>query len=253
MLYYNHMPPKNTVLQLSAVTKKFNGLKAVDSLSLTIRPGEIFGLIGPNGSGKTTTIKMIAGLYRPDGGDVFVGGRDVVEYPTEAKRQIGYVPDEPTAYDRLTGREFLQFVGELFGLERGLRENRIDALLDSFGIRRLADGLFMGFSRGTKQKIVLCAALLHEPALLLIDEPMVGLDPQSVQVAKKLLRDYAARGGAIFLSTHTLSVAEDLCRRFGVLREGRLAAEGDLSDIRRAAALKEGTLEECYLRLLGSL
>jgi len=240
------------MLEIDSVSKKFNKLPAVQGLSLAIRQGEIFGLIGPNGSGKTTTIKMCVGIIRPSSGSVRIAGYDVVEYPTSAKKRLGYVPDDPVAYERLTGREFLEFVGELYGTERNLRESRIDVLLDSYGVRELADGLFMGFSRGMKQKITLCAALLHEPEMLFIDEPMVGLDPQSVRVTEKLLGDYARRGGAILLSTHTLSVAETMCHRFGLLQQGKLVAEGTLAAIRKKADLPEGTLEECYLRIVGA-
>jgi ABC-2 type transport system ATP-binding protein len=234
------------------VSKKFNKSPAVQGLSLAVRKGEIYGLIGPNGSGKTTTIKMCIGLIRPSSGSIRVAGYDVVDYPTSAKKRLGYVPDDPVAYERLTGREFLEFVGELYGMDRKLRENRIDALLDSYGVRDLADGLFMGFSRGMKQKITMCAALLHEPDMLFIDEPMVGLDPQSVRVTERLLTDFAGRGGAILLSTHTLPVAETICQRFGLLQQGRLIAEGPIAAIRKKAGLPEGTLEECYLRLVGA-
>ncbi len=244
----NSHPP----LEIDSVSKKFNKLTAVQELSLAVRKGEILGLIGPNGSGKTTTIKMCVGILRPSSGSIRVAGYDVVEYPTSAKKRLGYVPDDPIAYERLTGREFLEFIGELYGVDRKLRENRIDALLDSYGVRELADGLFMGFSRGMKQKITLCAALLHEPEILFIDEPMVGLDPQSVRVTERLLADFTKRGGAILLSTHTLSVAETVCQRFGLLQEGKLVAEGTLAALRKKADLTGGTLEECYLRIVGA-
>lgn len=236
-------------LEIKGLTKKFGGMTAVKNISLHVHPGEIYGLIGPNGSGKTTTIKTVAGLYRPNKGTVRVAGVDIVSSPTKAKRYIGYVPDDPSAYDRLTGREFLQFVGELFGMDRGMRDKKIDELLAHYHLGALADGYFEHYSRGTKQKISMLAALLHTPSLMLIDEPMVGLDPESVIVTKQLLRDFAHHGGSVVLSTHTLSIAEDLCHRFGVLVEGRIAAEGRLESLRKEAGLDRGDLEACYMRL----
>lgn len=235
------------------MTKKFGGRAAISGLTLQIDPGEIYGLIGPNGSGKTTTIKMIAGLYRPTKGSISIGGIDVAKTPTRAKRRIGYVPDDPAGYDRLTGREFLEFVGQLYGMERGARDRKIDELLERYDLGRLADGLFGRYSRGTKQKFSILAALLHAPSLLLVDEPMVGLDPASAVATEELFREFARAGGAILLSTHTLAVAEILCGRFGLLQEGRLAAEGTLVDLRARAGLGSGTLEECYLKLAAKL
>jgi len=237
----------NPVLEFKNVTKTFGSLVAVQDLSFVVRPGEIYGLIGPNGSGKTTTLKMIAGLYRPTSGTVLVQGFDAVAASNRAKEHIGFVPDDPMAYDRLTGREFLQFVGELFGMDRVLRDARIEELLGEFGIHGLADALFGGYSRGTKQKITIIAALMHEPELLLIDEPMVGLDPASARTVKRLLVNFAEKGGAILLSTHTLAIADEICGRFGVLKDGRLSVEGSKKQLLRRAKLEEGTLEDVYM------
>lgn len=236
-------------LSFNGVTKDFGSVRAVDDLSILLDAGKIFGLIGPNGSGKTTTLKMIAGLYRPTSGTILVNGIDAQERPTEVKRQVGYIPDDPVAYDRLTGREFLEFVGALYDIERGKRDARINGLLAAYGIGDLADGYFGKFSRGTKQKISTIAALMHEPSLLLIDEPMVGLDPRSIVVTKRLLRDYAAKGGAVLLSTHTLGIAEGLCDSFGILRKGKLVAQGSLAELREKAGMKRGSLESVFLRL----
>lgn len=236
-------------LSIKSLTKKFGGLTAVRDLSLEIAPGEIFGLIGPNGSGKTTTVKLVAGLYRPSRGAVTIGGADLAKAPSRAKAMLGYVPDDPGAYDRLTGREFLEFVGELYGLNRADRRPKIDALLARFGLGALADGQLGQYSRGTKQKISLLAALLHEPSLLIIDEPMVGLDPLSIRVTRQLLKDFAKRGGAVLLVTHTLPVAEDLCDRVGLLKEGRLAAQGTVRELLAQAGLTRGGLEAAYLKL----
>jgi ABC-2 type transport system ATP-binding protein len=230
-------------LDIKGVSKRFDGTAAVKNISLHLHPGEIYGLIGPNGSGKTTTLKMVAGLYRPDKGNT-------VASPTAAKKHIGFVPDDPSAYDRLTGREFLQFVGELFGMDRPSRDEQIETLLAQYHLQRLADGQFERYSRGTKQ---ILAALLHAPSLLLIDEPMVGLDPESARVTVRLLREFAHRGGSVLVSSHTLPVAEELCHRFGVLVEGRIVAEGRLAALRQEAGLASGDLESCYLRLVRNL
>lgn len=235
-------------LELRDATKSFGRTTAVHALRMSIDPGEIYGLIGPNGSGKTTTVKMAAGLHRPTSGSVRVKGVDISAMPTKAKRVIGYVPDDPSAYDRLSGREFMAFVGELFGMERGPRDARIESLLREYRIEGMVDGPFGSYSRGTKQKISILAALLHDPALLLVDEPMVGLDPESMIVTKRLLATFAANGGAVLLSTHSLPVADELCQRFGVLSGGTLIAEGTHGEL-AAKAGHAGTLEDIYLAL----
>lgn len=245
-------------LELKQVSKSFGPLKAVRRLSLKLEPGEIYGLIGPNGSGKTTTIKMIAGLYQQTAGTIQVMGYDTLERPTASKRHLGYIPDEPAAYDRLSGREFLEFVGRLWRMSDQDRNQRIDELLGAYGIERLATAPFGKCSRGTKQKISTCAALMHGPELILIDEPMVGLDPASAQVTKQLLRDAAQAGATVLISTHTLSVAEEICSRFGVLDRGRLVQQGALRELMHVAE-QQGVsfgrvpsgqrLEACYLAL----
>jgi ABC-2 type transport system ATP-binding protein len=243
----------NPVLEFKNVSKTFGKLTAVKDLSFVVRPGEIYGLIGPNGSGKTTTLKMIAGLYRPTEGAVFIQGNDVVEASARAKEHIGYIPDEPNAYDRLTGREFLQFVGELFDMDRKLRDTRIEELLGEFGIHDLAGGLFGSYSRGTKQKMSIIAAFLHEPELILIDEPMVGLDPASARIVKRMLADYAKDGGAVLLSTHTLPVADEICDKFGMLKEGVLDVEGSKKQLLRRAKMERGSLEDIYMALTATV
>lgn len=243
----------NPVLDINSVTKSFGKLDAVSDLSLVVRPGEVYGLIGPNGSGKTTTLNLVAGLYRPTLGRVTIQGYDIVAEPTNAKQHIGYVPDDPSAFARLTGREFLGLVGELFKMDRRERDEKIDLLLGEFKIHGLADGLYGNYSRGTKQKFSFIAALLHEPALLLIDEPMVGLDPASALTTKKLIRNFADSGGAVLLCAHTLTVAEDICNRFGVLVAGKLVAEGEKSVLMKQADLRSGSLEDIYISLTEDL
>jgi ABC-2 type transport system ATP-binding protein len=233
-------------LRLEHLTKTFPGRVAVDDLSLTVEPGEIYGLIGPNGSGKTTTVKLSTGLYRPTAGRVLVGGIDLHVEPQRAKQLIGYVPDEPFAYERMSGREFLHLVGELWGVPRERREARIEELAGGFRLGELLDGHVDHYSRGSRQKVALIAALLHDPALLVVDEPIVGLDPESAVRTRELLTTFAAGGGAVLLCTHTLSFAESVCRRVGMLRDGRLVVEGALAELRGQAA-GPASLEALYL------
>lgn len=234
-------------LRLHRLTKRFGPLVAVDDLSIEVRAGEIYGLIGPNGSGKTTTVKMLAGLYRPTGGRIEIAGVDLGREPERAKRALGYVPDEPFVYDKLSGREFLHLVGELYGIPRTERGARIERLLGLFPVTEVIDGYMERYSRGNKQKLVILASLLHEPRVLVIDEPIVGLDPESAIKTRGLLAAFARAGGAVFLSTHTLAFAESVCHRVGLLKAGRLVQEGDLETLRRAAASPGASLEALYL------
>lgn len=233
-------------LRLEHLTKQFPGRLAVDDLSLTVEPGEIYGLIGPNGSGKTTTVKLATGLYRPTSGRVFVGGIDLHAEPERAKQRIGYVPDEPFAYERMSGREFLHLVAELWSVPRERRDARIDELAGVFHLGELLDGHVDNYSRGNRQKVALIAALLHDPTLLVVDEPIVGLDPESAIRTRELLRRFVATGGSVLLCTHTLSFAESVCRRVGMLRNGRLVVEGAIADL-RGQVPGTASLEELYL------
>ena len=234
-------------IRLDGVTKRFGTLLAVRDLSLAVAPGEIYGLIGPNGSGKTTTVRMLTGLYRPTAGRITLAGADLLQAPVLAKRALGYVPDEPVVYDRLSGREFLQLMGELYGVPRARRAARIERLLELFPLSAVIDADTGRYSRGNKQKLTLLAALLHEPRVLVIDEPLVGLDPESVIAVREILHAFAAAGGAVLVCTHTLAFAETLCHRVGLLREGALVQEGDLPTLRRTAGLSAATLETLYL------
>lgn len=237
--------PRGIVLE--RLTKRFGGLTAVRDLSLRVAPGEVYGLIGPNGSGKTTTVRMLTGLYRPTTGRIVVDGTDLLAAPEAAKRAMGYVPDEPFVYERLSGREFLHLMGELYGVPRAVRAARIERLLGIFPLASVIDTLTGSYSRGNKQKLTILAALLHEPRVLVIDEPIVGLDPESAITTRELVRAFAAAGGAVLLCTHTLAFAEAVCHRLGLLRDGVLVQEGDLAGLRRAAALPEASLEALYL------
>jgi ABC-2 type transport system ATP-binding protein len=240
------------MLTLDRLTKRFGARVAVDSLSLQVKAGEVYGLIGPNGSGKTTTVKMVTGLYRPTDGHVRVGSHDLGADPEAAKRLIGYIPDEPFVYEKMSGREFLHLVGELYGVPRQERTSKIARMLELYNLGGIVDGYMESYSRGNKQKLAVLASLLHDPKLLVVDEPIVGLDPESAIRTRDLLKSFAARGGAVLLCTHTLAFAEAVCHRVGLLKDGRLIQEGDLSGLRQAAGLPTGSLEALYLHFTNS-
>ncbi|RKZ28626.1 ABC transporter ATP-binding protein [bacterium] len=210
------------MIEMTGLTKRFGKTLAVDSLDLTIDRGELFGFLGPNGAGKTTTIKMITGLVKPTSGSVEVDGHDVQSEPEKAKSVIGYIPDTPYLYDRLTGREFLDLVGGLYDMPKAAVESRIEWLFELFGIEGWGDDFAGEYSHGMRQKIVMASALLHDPELIVIDEPMVGLDPQSQRLVKDVLIELVSRGKTVFMSTHTLSVAAELCTRIGLISKGKL-------------------------------
>ncbi len=234
-------------LRVLGVTKRFGSLVAVRDLSITVAPGEIYGLIGPNGSGKTTTVKMLTGLYRPTSGSIVVDGVDLARAPERAKRAMGYVPDEPFVYEKLSGREFLHLMGELYGVPRLMRAVRIERLLTLFPVSTVIDTRIESYSRGNKQKLIILAALLHEPRVLVLDEPIVGLDPESAMTTREILKTFAVGGGAALICTHTLGFAEAVCHRVGLLAEGVLVREGDLPALRRAAGQADASLESLYL------
>lgn len=238
------------MLHINNLTKKFGGVTAVENLTLEINAGEIFTCIGPNGSGKTTTVKMVAGLYLPTGGEITIGGIDLTKNPEDAKRFNGYIPDEPFIYEKVSGREFLGFVGALYGMPHTDVAAQSKKYLPLFpGLEEVIDSFVENYSRGNKQKFAVVAALMHKPKLLLIDEPMVGLDPQSALTVKKLLKEFAQSGGAVFLCTHTLPVAEELASRIGVLEKGKLIALGTLAELRAKVGKPSASLEEVYLKL----
>lgn len=224
------------MLEISHLTKKFGkNSVAVDDVSLSISKGSIYSLIGPNGSGKTTIIKMIAGLLQPTSGEITVGGVPVSGESIEAKKKIGFIPDNPTVWGKMTGREFLDFTGALYGYDAETREKRIDELLPAFSLQGVDDMYFEYYSRGNRQKFTILAALLHEPDLLLIDEPIIGLDPQSVRILESLLTDYRDNGGTVLITTHMLGIADRLADSAGVIAGGELKVTGSLSELREAA------------------
>lgn len=223
------------MLEISHLSKHFGVLQAVADLSLTIKSGEIFALIGPNGAGKSTTVKIIAGLLRPTSGSITIDGHSVVSAPLRAKAVLGYAPDEPAVWSGITGEEFLHLTGALYGMQPAERQAAMQPLLEAFNITGLRNTYFEEYSRGNKQKFSLVAALLHKPKLLVVDEPIVGLDPASVEIAMRLLREYTQTGGAVLLVAHTLQVVEELADRIGVLKESTLVASGTLAELRSQA------------------
>ena len=233
---------------LAGVRKSYGRTVAVRNLSLEIPRGELFAFIGPNGAGKTTTIKMIVGLLRPDDGFVQVCGHPIGSNGLAAKARLAYVPDQPFIYDKLTGREFLYFVAEMFGIPTLQRDRKLDALIRRLDIGEFLDHLTESYSHGMKQKVVLAAAMLHDPAVLVIDEPMVGLDPRTVRSVKNLFTEHTRGGGTIFMSTHTLDIAESLADRIGNIHRGELIAVGTLDQL-KTQARREHSLEDVFLQL----
>jgi ABC-2 type transport system ATP-binding protein len=242
-------PFDGALLEAKGLTKRFGTFTAVDGVDLSIRRGEIFGLLGPNGAGKTTTISMCIGLLRPSEGTVRVAGHDIATETRDAKRLIGYVPDEPYIYEKLTGREFVRFMGEIYGTGEGLRE-RTAQLLDYFGLTEVADSLVGGYSHGMKQKVGLCAMLVHDPLLIVLDEPTVGLDPIGARLLKDTLQTLAQQGKAIVLCTHIMEIAQEVCDRVAILDRGHIVAEGSIAELRgRVLDVESATLEDIFLQL----
>ena len=236
-------------IEVAGLTKKFGSATAVDAVNFSIPGGSATALLGPNGAGKTTTLKMLVGLLRPDCGELRVCGHDVVREPRKAARSIGYVPDEPFLYDKLTGREFLQFSAEMRGLDRVAIERRIARETARFRLEPFLDNLTETYSHGMKQRVVFASALVHNPDVLVIDEPMVGLDPRSVRIVKDLLREVAGAGRAVFMSTHTLSVAEEISDRIGIFHRGRLHFLGTVDELRTLRRSHDASLEALFLEL----
>lgn len=236
------------MIRLEHLTKRFGTFTAVDDLCLDIAEGEIFGFLGPNGAGKTTTIRMMMGLLRPTSGRVLLGGHDLETAPLAAKALCSFVPDHPYVYDKLTGREFLSFVGGLYQVPKTTCQERIDESLTFFNLANWGDELVETYSHGMKQRLVVAAALLHDPRILVVDEPMVGMDPIGTRLFKALLRSLTLKGKTIFMSTHSLEVAEELCDRIGIILGGKLIALGTIEDLQRQVG-HEGRLEDIFLKL----
>jgi len=236
-------------LEISGLRKRFDR-PAVDGLDMTVRAGEFHALLGPNGAGKTTTLRMVAGLLRPDAGSISVFGHDALKDPVAAKRLIAWVPDEPMIYDRLTPNEYLGFVAGLWGVEGKVAAARAAELLDWLQLAPHAGERCEGFSKGMRQKVALAGALVHEPRLIILDEPLTGLDAASARLVKGVLKERVARGATVIMTTHILEVAERMAERIGVIAAGRLVAEGTLAELRSRAGKGDGTLEEVFLDIV---
>ncbi len=230
-------------VSFAAATKRYGSVTAVDNLDLTLQPGELFGFLGPNGAGKTTAMKMAAGLVKPTSGTVLIAGYDIQDHPLEAKRLFGFVPDSPYIYESLTGREYLHFSAGLYKLDHSYTKRRVAELTDMFGIGDMIDKRAGEYSHGMKQRLVTASAFLHDPKIIIIDEPMVGLDPNAVRKLKVILKDYCRNGGTVFFSTHTLSDAEELCDRIGIIHRGRLITCGRLVEMNEVY----GSLEDMFI------
>jgi len=236
------------VIKAEKLTKKYGTTLAVDNLNLEIPPGEIFGFLGPNGAGKTTTVKLFTGLTRPTSGKTLVGGYDVLLNPIEAKRLIGYIPDEPYVYPKLTGREFLDFTGEIYDIPHDEIQATTERLFQQFGLIEYAGTLIEEYSHGTRQKLLYTALLLHKPRAIFLDEPLVGLDPATSRLVKNILNELAGKGAAIFMCTHVLEIAEKLCHRIGIIDRGHLIAIGTIEELVLESGSR-GDLEDVFLTL----
>jgi ABC-2 type transport system ATP-binding protein len=237
------------MIELKEITKKYGDFRAVDNLNLTVARGELFGFLGPNGAGKTTTIKMIAGILEPSSGTITIGGIDILKQPEAAKRKIGFIPDRPYLYEKLTGMEFLKFTADLYGVPNEIYRQNARKNLAMFSLTDWSDELIESYSHGMKQRLIMSAALLHEPEIIIVDEPMVGLDPAAIIMVKELFQNMARNGVSVFMSTHTLAVAEDVCDRVGIIHRGRLIASGTTADLRREANMTDTDLEKIFLNL----
>ena len=237
------------MIRLENLSKHYGKLAAVDSLNLEVQRGEIFGFLGPNGAGKTTTIRVMMGILRATSGRVTLGGYDVEQEPEKAKAITGFIPDRPFIYEKLSGREFLKFVGSLHRVDAALLQRRIPELLEHFELSDWKDELVESYSHGMKQRLVLCASLIHQPKILIVDEPMVGIDPRGTRMLKDLFLSLAKKGTTLFLSTHSISIAEEICQRIGIIHKGKLIASGTMADLYRLAKVKEGRLESVFLDL----
>jgi ABC-2 type transport system ATP-binding protein len=239
------------MITLIDLTKKFGEFTAVDRLNLSVNQGELFGFLGPNGAGKTTTLRMMAGVLKPTGGRIIIDSKDMAEHPLECKRVIGFIPDRPFLYEKLTGREVLQFIAGIYGLSQDGLERRMVQLFELFEIGSWRDDLVESYSHGMKQRLVMVTALIHQPRVIIIDEPMVGLDPKAAKLVKRVFRSLCQKGVTIFMSTHTLQVAEEMCDRIGIIHQGRLIALGTMKDLREMSGMQAKELEEVYFKLTG--
>ena len=239
------------MIRLTNLTKRYGSFTAVDGIDLEVPSGELFGFLGPNGAGKTTSLRMIAGILRPSAGKVEIGGIDVSEDPVAAKSKLGFIPDRPFIYEKLTGAEFLRFVAGLYDQAGPEVEHRARELLALFDLDQWADELVESYSHGMRQKLIISSAFVHRPEVIVVDEPMVGLDPKAARILKDLFREYTRRGHTIMMSTHTLEVAETLCDRIAIIAGGKIRASGTMAELRRDAEGGAQGLEDIFLKLTG--
>jgi len=244
----NNMP----AVEMKGIAKWYGKILAVDNVDLNIQQGEIFGLLGPNGSGKSTTLKMLLGLVQPEGGSVNVLGINVQEDPVAVKRQVGYVPESPRLYEFLTGIEYLDFIGDVYGMNAEEKKERINEYLKALQLEGREGDMISGYSEGMKQKVALISAFLHRPKLLILDEPLSGLDPRSARIVKDLLHELKAQGVTTIMSTHVLEIAQALCDRIAIMYQGRLLALGTMDELRQRAMLPDSGLEDIFLKLTGT-
>ncbi len=239
------------MIRLAGLRKTYGKFVAVNSIDLHVPRGELFGFLGPNGAGKTTTLRMIAGILRPTAGTVQLGGDDVVKDPMAAKRRLGFIPDRPYVYEKLTGAEFLRFVAGLYGQEGPDVDRRMDELLEVFELSMWKNELVESYSHGMRQKLIISSALIHRPECIVVDEPMVGLDPRSARLLKDIFRQFVDRGGTVLMSTHTLEVAQAMCDRIAIIKRGEIVAHGTMDELREQHESGHATLEELFLKLTG--
>ncbi len=239
------------MIRLKSLTKRYGNFVAVDNIDLHVSKGEIFGFLGPNGAGKTTTLRIIAGIMRPTKGSITIGGDDVVNNPMAAKRRLGFIPDRPFVYEKLTGAEFLRFVAGLYQQDGEIVERRIDELLDVFELTPWKNELVESYSHGMRQKLIISSALIHRPEVIVVDEPMVGLDPKAARLLKDIFRQFVDRGGTVLMSTHTLEVAEAMCDRISIIQQGKIVAHGTMEELRKQTAAGDASLEDLFLKLTG--
>ena len=237
------------MIEIKRLTKRFSDIIAVDDLNLIVQQGEIYGFVGPNGAGKTTTINMMGGILKPTSGTVEICGIHMGMHPEKAKRKIGFIPDTPFLYEKLTGVEFLRFTADMYEVDENIFYKKSEELLELFLLTSWSDDLIESYSHGMKQRLVMAASLLHDPEVIIVDEPMVGLDPVAIKMVKDLFQNLAKQGVTIFMSTHTLKVAEEICDHIGVIHKGSLVATGTVEDLTRNIDATDSDLEQVFIRL----